>query len=164
MIELHTNPDELITLSDATPTPHDGIPSKTIRMAAHDIKNLRDYAERLERNNNQMSCELNDLTNQRKGIASALLAAVHPDLDRRIDEHVKTAFNKNERLDAFEARLESVEHVTADLDADNIDGLEQMIDDRIETAACDNDRDDETRDTVRDMIRDGDIIVSIDVS
>ena len=164
MIELHTNPDELITLSDATPTPHDGIPSKTIRMAAHDIKNLRDYAERLERNNNQMSCELNDLTNQRKGIASALLAAVYPDLDRRIDEHVKTAFNKNERLDAFEARLEAVEHFKDDMTTDDISGLEQMIDDRIETAACDNDRDDETRDTVRDMIRDGDIIVSIDVS
>ena len=164
MIELHTNPDELIALSDATPTPHDGIPAKTIRMAAHDIKNLRDYAERLERNNNQMSCELNDLTNQRKGIASALLAAVSPDLDRRIDEHVKTAFDKNQRLDAFEARLETVEHVTADLDADSIDGLEQMIDDRIEEASCGNDRDDETRDTVRDMIRDGEIIVTVDVS
>ena len=135
-----------------------------IRGAVMDIQNLRDYVETLERNNNQMSCELNDLTNQRKGIASALLAAVSPDLDRRIDEHVKTAFNKNERLDAFEARLEGVEHFKDDMTTDDISGLEQMIDDRIETAACDNDRDDETRDTVRDMIRGGDIVVSIDVS
>ena len=157
MIDLYTNPDELIALSDATPTPHDGIPAKTIRMAAHDIKNLRDYVWQLEKNAAAAA-------NESKGIASALLAAVSPDLDRRIDEHVKTAFDKNQRLDAFEARLETVEHVTADLDADNINGLEQMIDDRIEEASCGNDRDDETRDTVRDMIRDGDIIVTVDVS
>ena len=157
MIDLYTNPDELIALSDATPTPHDGIPAKTIRMAAHDIKNLRDYVWQLEKNAAAAA-------NESKGIASALLAAVSPDLDRRIDEHVKTAFDKNQRLDAFEARLETVEHVTADLDADNINGLEQMIDDRIEEASCGNDRDDETRDTVRDMIRDGEIIVTVDLS
>ena len=157
MIDLYTNPDELIALSDATPTPHDGIPAKTIRMAAHDIKNLRDYVWQLEKNAAAAA-------NESKGIASALLAAVSPDLDRRIDEHVKTAFDKNQRLDAFEARLETVEHVTADLDADSIDGLEQMIDDRIEEASCGNDRDDETRDTVRDMIRDGEIIVTVDLS
>ena len=125
---------------------------------------MRDSNAILERNIREMSAEINDLTNQRKGIASALLAAVHPDLDRRIDEHVKTAFNKNERLDAFEARLEAVEHFKDDMTTDDISGLEQMIDDRIEEASCDNDRDDETRDTVRDMIRDGDIVVSIDVS
>ena len=164
MIDLKSNLDHLESLAADFHSDGHAQTATDFRTAIMDISNLRDYAERLERNNNQMSCELNDLTNQRKGIASALLAAVSPDLDRRIDEHVKTAFNKNERLDAFEARLESVEHVTADLDADNIDGLEQMIDDRIETAACDNDRDDETRDTVRDMIRDGDIVVSIDVS
>ena len=157
MIDLYTNPDELIALSDATPTPHDGIPAKTIRMAAHDIKNLRDYVWQLEKNAAAAA-------NESKSIASALLAAVSPDLDRRIDEHVKTAFDKNQRLDAFEARLETVEHVTADLDADSIDGLEQMIDDRIEEASCGNDRDDETRDTVRDMIRDGEIIVTVDLS
>ena len=157
MIDLYTNPDELIALSDATPTPHDGIPAKTIRMAAHDIKNLRDYVWQLEKNAAAAA-------NESKSIASALLAAVSPDLDRRIDEHVKTAFDKNQRLDAFEARIETVELVTADLDADSIDGLEQMIDDRIEEASCGNDRDDETRDTVRDMIRDGEIIVTVDLS
>ena len=164
MIDIKSNLDHLESL--AADFHSDGHAQTAIdfRTAIMDISNLRDSNAILERNIREMSAEINDLTNQRKGIASALLAAVHPDLDRRIDEHVKTAFNKNERLDAFEARLEAVEHFKDDMTTDDISGLEQMIDDRIETAACDNDRDDETRDTVRDMIRDGDIVVSIDVS
>ena len=164
MIDLKSNLDHLESLAaDFHSDGHAQTPTD-LRTAIMDISNLRDSNAILERNIREMSAEINDLTNQRKGIASALLAAVHPDLDRRIDEHVKTAFNKNERLDAFEARLEAVEHFKDDMTTDDISGLEQMIDDRIETAACDNDRDDETRDTVRDMIRDGDIIVSIDLS
>jgi len=157
MIDLYTNPDELIALSDATPTPHDGIPAKTIRMAAHDIKNLRDYVWQLEKNATAAA-------NESRGIASALLAAVSPDLDRRIDDHLKAALTDSRQLDALEARLEAVEDFKEELDTDSISGLEQMIDDRIEEASCGNDRDDETRDTVRDMIRDGEIIVTVDVS
>ena len=128
-----------------------------IRGAIQDISNLRDYVWQLEQN-------ATAIENERKGISSALLAACLPDLDRRIDEHVKTAMVDNNQLDALEARLETVEQFKEELDTDSISGLEQMIDDRIEEASSDNDRDDETRDTVRDMIRDGDIIVSIDVS
>ena len=164
MIDLKSNLDHLESLAADFHSDGHAQTATDFRTAIMDISNLRDSNAILERNIREMSAEINDLTNQRKGIASALLAAVHPDLDRRIDEHVKTAFNKNERLDAFEARLEAVEHFKDDMTTDDISGLEQMIDDRIETAACDNDRDDETRDTVRDMIRDGDIIVSIDVS
>ena len=164
MIDLKSNLDHLESLAADFHSDGHAQTATDFRTAIMDISNLRDSNAILERNIREMSAEINDLTNQRKGIASALLAAVHPDLDRRIDEHVKTAFNKNERLDAFEARLEAVEHFKDDMTTDDISGLEQMIDDRIETAACDNDRDDETRDTVRDMIRDGDIVVSIDVS
>jgi hypothetical protein len=164
MIDLKSNLDHLESLAADFHSDGHAQTATDFRTAIMDISNLRDSNAILERNIREMSAEINDLTNQRKGIASALLAAVSPDLDRRIDEHVKTAFNKNERLDAFEARLEGVEHVTADLDADSIDGLEQMIDDRIEEASCGNDRDDETRDTVRDMIRDGEIIVTVDLS
>ena len=164
MIDLKSNLDHLESLAADFHSDGHAQTATDFRTAIMDISNLRDSNAILERNIREMSAEINDLTNQRKGIASALLAAVSPDLDRRIDEHVKTAFNKNERLDAFEARLEAVEHFKDDMTTDDISGLEQMIDDRIEEASCDNDRDDETRDTVRDMIRDGDIVVSIDVS
>ena len=164
MIDLKSNLDHLESLAADFHSDGHAQTATDFRTAIMDISNLRDSNAILERNIREMSAEINDLTNQRKGIASALLAAVHPDLDRRIDEHVKTAFNKNERLDAFEARLEAVEHFKDDMTTDDISGLEQMIDDRIEEASCDNDRDDETRDTVRDMIRDGEIIVTVDVS
>jgi len=128
-----------------------------IRGAIQDISNLRDYVWQLEQN-------ATAIENERKGISSALLAACLPDLDRRIDEHVKTAMVDNNQLDALEARLELVEDVTLTLDTDSIDGLEQLIDDRISSAEMDGNREDATRDAVKDMIRDGDIIVSIDVS
>jgi len=129
-----------------------------IRGAIQDISNLRDYVWQLEKRGTSDA-------NERQGIASALLAACLPELDRRIDEHVKTAITDNNQLDALEARIETLE-VKDDLEPDDIPGLESYIDDRIDSAASnsDSDRDDETRDTVRDMIRDGDIVVSIDLS
>jgi len=105
-----------------------------LRGAVQDISNLRDYVWQLEKRGTSDA-------NERQGIASALLAACLPELDRRIDEHVKTAITDNNQLDALEARIETLE------------GFKD-----------DSDRDDETRDTVRDMIRDGDIVVSIDLS
>ena len=129
-----------------------------LRGAIMDISNLRDYVWQLEKRGTSDA-------NERQGIASALLAACLPELDRRIDEHVKTAITDNNQLDALEARIETLE-VKDDLEPDDIPGLESYIDDRIDSAASnsDSDRDDETRDTVRDMIRDGDIVVSIDLS
>ena len=131
-----------------------------LRGAIQDIQNLRDHVFILERNNNQMSCELNDKLN----ISSALLAAVEPALNQRMDERLKIALTDNIQLDALEARLETLEGFKDALEPDDISGLESYVDDRIDSASIDNDRDDETRDTVRDMIRDGDIVVSIDLS
>ena len=130
-----------------------------IRGAIQDISNLRDYVWQLEKRGTSDA-------NERQGIASALLAACLPELDRRIDEHVKTAITDNNQLDALEARIETLEGFKDDLEPDDIPGLESYIDDRIDSAASDsnNDRDDETRHTVRNMIRDGDIVVSIDLS
>ena len=129
-----------------------------LRGAIRDISNLRDYVWQLEKTATAAA-------NESKGIASALLAAVLPDLDRRIDEHVKVALIENQ-TDALEARVETLEGFKDDLEPDDIPGLESYIDDRIDSAASnsDNDRDDETRDTVRDMIRDGDIVVTVDVA
>jgi len=127
-----------------------------IRGAIQDISNLRDSNAILERNIREMSAEINTLKTAPVDLGEAINTA--------IKSYVESAVIDNGQLDALEARIEEVEHFKDDMTTDDISGLEQMIDDRIETAACDNDRDDETRDTVRDMIRDGDIIVSIDVS
>jgi hypothetical protein len=129
-----------------------------LRGAIRDISNLRDYVWQLEKSAN--------IAPQMEGIASALLAAVLPDLDRRIDEHVKTALKHTIQTDALEARIETLESFKDELEPDDISGLESYIDDRIDSAASnsDSDRDDETRDTVRDMIRDGDIVVTVDLA
>ena len=127
-----------------------------LRGAIGDIQNLRDYVWQLEKNATAAA-------NESQGIASALLAAILPDLDRRIDEHVKTALKHTIQTDALEARIETLEGFKDDLEPDDISGLESYIDDRIDSNS-DSDRDDETRDTVRDMIRDGDIVVTVDLA
>ena len=127
-----------------------------IRGAIQDISNLRDSNAILERNIREMSAEINTLKTAPVDLGSVINDA--------INGRIKAAMTDSDQLDALEARLEFVEDFTSTLDTDSIDGLEQMIDDRISSAEMDGDRDDATRDAVKDMIRDGDIIVSIDVS
>ena len=127
-----------------------------IRGAIQDISNLRDSNAILERNIREMSAEINTLKTAPVDLGEAINTA--------IKSYVESAVIDNGQLDALEARIEEVEHFKDDMTTDDISGLEQMIDDRIEEASCGNDRDDETRDTVRDMIRDGEIIVTVDVS
>lgn len=134
MIELKTNPDHLhaiasnVRLTDQTDLAHD------LDAAAHDMKNLRDYAERIERSVNQMSGEIQSIRTQRDEAAAALLAIIRPELERMIDDAVEQC-----------RPLEDLR-------------------DRVERLEGDHTGDDEIRDTVRDMIRDGDIIVNIDIS
>ena len=127
-----------------------------IRGAVQDISNLRDSNAILERNIREMSAEINTLKTAPVDLGSVINDA--------INGRIKAAMVDNTQLDALEARLELVEDVTLTLDTDSIDGLEQLIDDRISSAEMDGNREDATRDAVKDMIRDGDIIVSIDVS
>ena len=129
MIELHTNPDNLITLSDNAETT-----GKDVRMAAHDIKNLRDYAESLERSVNQMSGEINSIRTQRDEAAGALLAIIRPELERLVDE----LLDDNRPLQDLRERVERLED--------------------------DDDKADDIRREVREMIQDGDIVVNIDIS
>jgi len=127
-----------------------------IRGAVQDISNLRDSNAILERNIREMSAEINTLKTAPVDLGSVINDA--------INGRIKAAMTDSDQLDALEARLELVEDVTLTLDTDSIDGLEQLIDDRISSAEMDAGREDATRDAVKDMIRDGDIIVSIDVS
>jgi len=127
-----------------------------IRGAVQDISNLRDSNAILERNIREMSAEINTLKTAPVDLGSVINDA--------INGRIKAAMTDSDQLDALEARLELVEDVTLTLDTDSIDGLEQLIDDRISSAEMDGNREDATREAVKDMIRDGDIIVSIDVS
>lgn len=143
MIELRTNPDQLINLSDNGETT-----GKDVRNAAHDLKNLRDYSEQLERSVNQLSREIASIRDQRETAANALLAIFRPELEEMID----AAFRDSRAVFELTSQVEHLEVEHSDI-VDRLDALE--VDDLDDT---------KTRDAVKDMIRDGDIIVTIDHS
>jgi predicted nucleic acid-binding Zn-ribbon protein len=134
MIDLKTNPDHLhaiasnVRLTDQTDLAHD------LDAAAHDIKNLRDYAERIERSVNQMSGEIQSIRTQRDDAARALLAIFRPELEKMVDELLEY----NRPLEDLRERVERLEN--------------------------DDDKADDIRREVREMIQDGDIVVNIDIS
>ena len=132
MIELKTNPDFLHTLAADTREAGREETAKDLDSAAHDIKNLRDYAERLEWNVNQMSGEINSIRTQRDEAAAALLAIIRPELEKMVDELLEY----NRPLEDLRERVERLED--------------------------DDDKADDIRREVRDMIADGEITVTID--
>jgi len=132
MIELNTDTDFLIKLSDDM---EGSETARDVRMAAHDIKNLRDYAESLERSINQMSGQINSIRTQRDEAAAALLAIFRPELEKMIDD----ALEYCRPLESLRERVEQLEEV------ERIEG-------------------DDIRREVRDMIQDGEIVVNIDVA
>lgn len=147
MITLKTDPDYLHRVAADHRTDGRGQTATDIDSAAHDIKNLRDYAEQAERTVNQLSAEINSIRTQRDEAAAALLAIFRPELERMIEK----ALDESRELERIIE--EAVEECRL------VDNLRERIE-RLE----DNEQnaDDAMRDTVRDMIRDGDIIVSID--
>ena len=142
MIYIKSNLDRLensaANLPDASQLASD------IRAAIMDIQNLRDHITNLEKAPVDLGAVINDAINGR----------------------IKAALTDSRQLDGLEARLETLEQFKDDLnvEADDIDGLESFVDAIVETHIDDSNRDDETRETIKDMINDGDIIVSIDVS
>ena len=115
-----------------------------LRGAIMDIQNLRDHITNLEKAPVDLGAVINDAINGR----------------------IKAALTDSRQLDGLEARLETLEQFKDDLnvEADDVDGLESFVDAIVETHIDDSNRDDETRETIKDMINDGDIVVSIDVS
>ena len=156
MIDLKSNLDHLESLAADFHSDGHAQTATDFRTAIMDIQNLRDSNAILERNIKEMSAEINTLKT-----APVDLGAV---INDAINGRIKAALTDSRQLDALEARLEAVEQFKDDLDTDSISGLEGFVDDRIESSEMDGNRDDATRDTVRDMIRDGDIIVTVDVS
>jgi len=129
MIELKTNPDYLTRLASDTIEAGRDQTGADNNAAAHVLKNLRDYAEGLERNTHQMSGEIQSIRTQRDEAAAALLAIIRPELERMVQD-LPALSDLSDRLDHLE---------------DN-EGNADTI-----------------RDEVRDMIRDGDITVTVDV-
>jgi len=98
MIELKTNPDTLHAM--ATEVMADRIKADVLN-AAHDLKNLRDYAEGLERNTQQMSGEIQSIRTQRDEAAAALLAIIRPELERMVKD-LPAFSDLSDRLDRLE--------------------------------------------------------------
>jgi len=132
MIELQTNPDFLHTLAADNRAAGREETAKGLDSAAHDIKNVRDYAEQLERSVNQMSGEIVSHRTQRDEAAAALLSLIRPELEKMVDQ--------------------MMEH----------SGPMEDLHKRVELLENDDDEAATIRTEVRDMIADGEIIVSID--
>ena len=138
MIELKTNPDYLDQLAADHILDGRDATGGDLKAAALDHKNLREYAERLERNVQQLSAEIAEksrvLGNAETAIEqmqNAFIAIVGSAIDARIESHL--------------------EDITSDIN-DRLD--------RLETDA----NSDDIREEVREMIRDGEIVVNIDYS
>jgi hypothetical protein len=86
MIDIKSNTDYLHRLAHDTRESGHTETAEDLDGAAHDIKNLRDYAERLEWNVHQMSGEINSIRTQRDAAAAALLAIFRPELEKMIDD------------------------------------------------------------------------------
>jgi predicted nucleic acid-binding Zn-ribbon protein len=160
MIEfgIKTNPDFLRQLAaDARANGHTAT-AQDLDVAAHDLKELREHAERLERSlestsslNSSLTSEINSLRTQRDETASALLAVFRPELEKMVNNVMDEWCRP---LELLRERLEEL------LDEDTRD------DDKAEDI-CREVRDmiaEDIRREVRDMIADGEIIVSLDVS
>ena len=119
MIELQTNPEAIQEVYIVSDTEH----GDTLTGAAVDHRNLKEYAERLERNVSEMSAEIQSFINQREKLADVLFDLIQ----HRIGQHI--------------------DRTLADREDDNDDAT-----------------DDKIRQTVKDMIRDGDITVEVDYS
>jgi predicted nucleic acid-binding Zn-ribbon protein len=149
MIEIKTNPDFLSQLAaDARANGHTET-AQDLDVAAHDLKELREHADRLERTlastssiNSSLTSELNSIRAQRDETAAALLAAFRPELERMV----------NGMMEEWSRPLEILRG-----------RLEELIDESDEDTS-DEDKAEDIRREVRDMIADGEIIVSIDVA
>ncbi len=109
MIDLKSNPDFLHTLAADTREADRPETAKDIDNAAHDIKNLRDYAERLEWNVGQMSSEINSIRTQRDDAAAALLAIFRPELEKMVQSLV------NEQIEDMQADIEDMKEKCEDI-------------------------------------------------
>ena len=159
MIELRTDQDFLEQLAADHFDDGRGSTASDIRAAADDIRNLRDYATNLEReikrassdmvlaNNDKERANVNysDLVAKQTQGAGFLFNLIKSDIERLILKEVKSQIELelDYSISGLEDRIESLETDVSDLNSKEAD-------------------EDQIKDTVKEMITDGDIIVSID--
>ena len=95
MIEVKTDIDYLDRLAaDSIEAGRDAT-GADIRAAAVDIKNLKEYADRLERNINEMSAEINALTDAR---GDDIITLLDRRIDRAISKRLETENTSDETI------------------------------------------------------------------
>ena len=159
MIDLRTDQDFLERLAADHFDDGRGSTAADIRAAADDIRNLRDYATNLEREIKRASSDIVVANNdkelakvnyddlkllQTKG-ADFLFNLIISDIKRLVLKEVKDQLELelDYTIPSLEDRIESLETDVSDLNSKDAN-------------------EDQIKDTVKEMITDGDIIVSID--
>lgn len=159
MIDLRTDQDFLEQLAADHFDDGRGSTAADIRAAADDIRNLRDYATNLEReikrassdivvaNNEKELAKVNysDLVAKQTQGADFLFNLIKSDIERLILKEVKSQIELelDYSISCLEDRIDSLETDVSDLNSQEADA-------------------DKVRDTVKEMITDGEIIVNID--
>jgi len=155
MIELRTDQDFLEQLAADHFDDGRGSTASDIRAAADDIRNLRDYATNLEREIKRASSDIVVANNDKE-----LAKVNYSDLVAKQTQGAGFLFDliksDIERLILKQIELE-LDHSISGLE-DRIDNLETDVGDLNSKEA----NEDQIKDTVKEMITDGDIIVSID--
>ena len=159
MIELRTDQDFLERLAADHFDDGRGSTAADIRAAADDIRNLRDYATNLEREIKRASSDIVVANNEKelakvnyddlkllqtKG-ADFLFNLIISDIKRLVLREVKDQLEieLDYTIPSLEDRIDSLETDVSDLNSKEAD-------------------EDQIKDTVKEMIRDGDITVNID--
>jgi len=159
MIELRTDQDFLERLAADHFDDGRGSTAADIRAAADDIRNLRDYATNLEREIKRASSDIVVANNEKelakvnyddlkllqtKG-ADFLFNLIISDIKRLVLREVKDQLEieLDYTIPSLEDRIDSLETDVSDLNSKEAD-------------------EDQIKDTVKEMITDGEIIVSID--
>ena len=96
MIELKTNPDYLDQLAADHILDGRDATGGDLKAAALDHKNLREYAERLERNVSEMSAELQSYKTANDELAANLFDLMRDRIDRHILRHISDNVEKSE--------------------------------------------------------------------
>lgn len=159
MIDLRTDQDFLEQLAADHFDSGRGSTASDIRAAADDIRNLRDYATNLEREIKRASSDIvvanndkelakvtySDLVAKQTQGAGFLFDLIKSDIERLILNEVKSQIELelDYSISCLEDRIESLETDVSDLNSQEADA-------------------DKIKDTVKEMITDGDITVNID--
>ena len=148
MIDLRTDQDFLEQLASDHFDSGRGATAADIRAAADDIRNLRDYATNLEREIKRASSDIVEA--RQTQAADFLFNLIKAQVVLLVEEEVNSQIQSevDYTICTIEDRIDSLETDVADLNENG--------------RSFDDPKTDEIKDTVKEMIRDGDITVNID--